>query len=55
MSQIIACCGLVCSDCPVFLATENDDDAARKNTAEYFSKKFGMDFKPEDVKGIGQN
>lgn len=49
MSQIIAYCGLVCSSCPVFLATKNDDDAARKETADFFSKKFGLDFKPEDV------
>jgi len=26
---MIAYCGLVCSDCPTFLATRNDDDVVR--------------------------
>jgi Protein of unknown function (DUF3795) len=34
MSKMITYCGLVCSDCPTFLATQNDDDVARQETAE---------------------
>lgn len=49
MPKIIACCGLVCSSCPVFIATQNDDDNAREKTAVFFSKKYGFDFKPEDI------
>jgi hypothetical protein len=49
MSKMIAYCGLVCSDCPTFLATQNDDDAARQETADFYAEKFGLDFKPEDI------
>jgi hypothetical protein len=49
MKKMIAYCGLICSDCPTFLATQNDDDEARKKTAEYYSEKFGFILKPEDI------
>lgn len=49
MSKMIACCGLVCSNCPAFLATQNDDDVAREKTAAAYSEKFGFKFKPEDI------
>jgi hypothetical protein len=49
MSQIIAYCGLVCSNCPTFLATQNDDDIARAKTAALYSEKFGLDLKPEEI------
>ena len=49
MSEMIAYCGLVCSNCPTFLATQNDDDAAREKTAAYYSEKFGFNLKPEDI------
>ncbi len=39
MSKMIAYCGLVCSDCPTFLATRNDDDAAREKTADLYAEK----------------
>lgn len=49
MSQMIAYCGLVCSSCPTFLATQNDDDVARAKTAAFYSEKFGFDLKPEEI------
>lgn len=49
MSQMIAYCGLVCSNCPTFLATQNDDDVARDKTAALYSEKFGLDLKPEEI------
>jgi hypothetical protein len=49
MSKMIAYCGLVCSDCPTYLATQNDDDDARAETAAYYAEKFGFDLKPEDI------
>jgi len=49
MSKMIAYCGLVCSDCPTFLATQNDDDIARQETADLYAEKFGLNFKPEDI------
>ena len=49
MNKMVAYCGIVCSQCPGFLATQKDDDAARKKVAEAWSKQFNMPVKPEDV------
>jgi hypothetical protein len=49
MKQMIAYCGLVCSSCPTFLATQNDDDIAREKTAALYSEKFGLNFKPNEI------
>jgi len=49
MKQMIAFCGLICSDCPAFLATINDDNAAREKTAELFSKRYNINLRTEDV------
>lgn len=49
MSKIVAYCGLVCSSCPTFFATQNDDDDARKKIAAFYSGKFGFTLKPEDI------
>lgn len=49
MSRMIAYCGLVCSSCPSFLATKNDDDVARAKTAAFLAEKFGLNLKPEDI------
>ena len=49
MKKSIAYCGLVCSSCPTFLATQNDDDAAREQTAELYSGKFGLVFNSEKI------
>ena len=49
MEKMIAYCGLVCSDCPTFLATKNDDDAARAKTAAFYAEQFGFDLQSEDI------
>ncbi len=49
LTKMIAYCGLVCSDCPAFLATRSDDDIARGKVAALWTEKFGHDFKPEDI------
>ena len=49
MSKMIAYCGLVCSSCPTFLSTQNDDDVAREKTAAFYSDKFGFNLKPEEI------
>ena len=48
-NKIIAICGLVCSDCGAFKATQENDDAGRKKVAEEWSKEYHLDVKPEDV------
>ncbi len=49
MEKMIAYCGLICTECPAFIATKNDDNAKRKETAELWSKLFGQEIKPEDI------
>jgi len=49
MEKMIAYCGIVCSECGAFIATQTDDDAKRKETAEIWSKKYNHDFKPEEI------
>lgn len=49
MKKIISYCGLVCSDCPAFIATQKNDDAERKKVAEKWSKEFNRDIKPGDI------
>ena len=34
MDKIIAYCGLICTECPAFLATQADDDSQRVQVAE---------------------
>ena len=49
MEKMIAYCGLVCSRCPTFLATQKDDDDARAKTAAFYAQKFGFTLKPEEI------
>jgi hypothetical protein len=49
MEKIIAYCGLVCSECPAYLATKNDDDALRESTAEKWSEMYKSDIRPENI------
>jgi hypothetical protein len=49
MDKMIAYCGLVCTNCPTYLATQADDDEARRKTAEFYEKKFGFKLSPEQI------
>lgn len=49
MKSIIAYCGLVCSECPAFIAKKDDDNELRKKTAEDWSKQFGQEITPESI------
>ena len=49
MDKMIAYCGLVCTECPAYLATQKDDDAERKKVAEKWNKEFDGNFKIEDI------
>ncbi len=39
MEKMIAFCGLVCTDCPIFIATQNNDENEKKKIAERWSTK----------------
>jgi hypothetical protein len=49
MDEMIAHCGLTCTECPAYVATQNDDDDARRKIAEDWSKEFKSEIKPEDI------
>jgi len=49
MDKMIAYCGIVCSECPAFIATQRNDDAKRTEVAEVWSKQYGRTMKPEDI------
>jgi hypothetical protein len=39
MKKMIAICGLICSDCPAFIATMNNDNEELIKVAEKWSSK----------------
>ena len=49
MQEMIAYCGLVCTNCPTYLATQANDDVARKKTVELYEKRFGFKLKTEEI------
>jgi hypothetical protein len=49
MERMVGYCGIVCSDCPVMVATQKNDDAERKRVAEIFTRQYEKECKPEDI------
>ena len=49
MENMIAYCGLSCSACPTYLATQADDDSMREQVAAQWSKQFGMKLSAADI------
>ena len=46
---MIACCGLDCSKCEGFLATQADDDSKRAEVAKQWSARYDADIKAEHI------
>jgi len=46
---MIACCGLDCSKCDAYIATQTNDDDKRMEAAKKWSTEFNADIKPEDI------
>jgi len=49
MKEIVAYCGLVCTECPTYKATQENDNKARAKIIEEWSKQFQHNFKIEDI------
>ncbi|MBN1150410.1 DUF3795 domain-containing protein [candidate division WOR-3 bacterium] len=50
---MIGCCGLVCSECPAYIATIEDDGDKREETSKLWSKIYNSEIKPEDINCLG--
>jgi hypothetical protein len=48
-SKMTAYCGLVCTECPTYTATMNDDDKARGKVAMQWSKQYNTKIEPGDI------
>lgn len=48
MSNMVSCCGIMCEECPVYIATERDDDTMRKFLAHEYSSDSQV-FYPKDI------
>jgi hypothetical protein len=46
---MLAYCGLDCTKCPAYIATQANDDKMRAECAEFFNQKYKMGVKPENV------
>ena len=42
-------CGLVCTNCGAYIATQKDDNKMRKKIAAEWTAKYNHPFKPEDI------
>ena len=48
-NEFVACCGLDCSECGAYIATQTNDDSKRMEVAKQWSEMYKTDIKPEDV------
>lgn len=49
MAKIVAVCGIICTECPAFVATQENDDSKRIQVAEEWSKAYNSEIKPEQI------
>lgn len=50
---MMSCCGLLCNECPAYLATVNNDDALREKTAIEWSKMYSSNISTTDINCLG--
>ena len=53
MTEIISRCGLICSECPAYLATIREDSELKKQTAETWSKAYHANIPVEAINCLG--
>jgi len=49
MERIVGYCGIICSECPTFKATQTNDDAERRRVADLWTKEYGTELTAEDI------
>lgn len=53
MGKIIACCGLNCSECPLYVAHQTNDYHLMEEIAEALYKLYGLSVKPSETHCTG--
>ncbi len=53
MDEIVGMCGLICSDCPAYIATVEDDDTKRAATAKLWSEQYGVEVEAVTIDCLG--
>lgn len=53
MEEIVGFCGLICSDCPAYVATVEDDDAKREAVAKLWSKQYNARVDAASINCLG--
>jgi hypothetical protein len=49
MEKMVAYCGIICTECDAYLATQKNDLNLKKELAAKWSKEFNAEIKPEDI------
>ena len=49
MDEMIAFCGITCTECPTYVATQKDDEREREKVAEDWSKLFNTKIEPQAI------
>ncbi len=47
--KMIAYCGIACSECPAYIATQKNDDKLREETAKKWTEEFHSDIAPAEI------
>jgi hypothetical protein len=53
MNKMISNSGLICTECPAYIANQTDDDELREKTAAQWSKMYNATILPEAVNCVG--
>jgi len=49
MEKLIACCGVDCSECPAYIATRDNNNDLRAETAARWGRQFDTTVEPEYI------
>jgi hypothetical protein len=49
MEKIIACCGLECTACAAYIATQENNETLRKETAELWGRQLDVEVDPKSI------
>ena len=53
MNRIVGSCGIICNECPAFIACKTDDQELREKTAKEWSKMYGAQIGASEINCVG--